>query len=155
MKKTCLGFTLIELLVVISIIGILFVIGIAQYMNFNRRQILDQAAQELKNNLRFAQGKALAGEKPASWCVDPKHLRGYRLKFNSSGSYIIEASCSDGNFQLIKSVNLPSSITGPSGTSVLFKVLAQGIEGLTTSFTLSYSGVGSKAVVVTKEGKIE
>ncbi|MGB9613813.1 MAG: pilus assembly FimT family protein, partial [Candidatus Margulisiibacteriota bacterium] len=32
------GFTLIELLVTISLIGILFTIGIASYIDFSRRQ---------------------------------------------------------------------------------------------------------------------
>lgn len=57
------GFTLIELLIIISIMGILMTTGVAYYQNFNRRQIVIQTAKELKNNLRLAQSRALAGEK--------------------------------------------------------------------------------------------
>lgn len=156
MKKTVRGFTLIELLVTMSIIGILFSIGIAKYNEFNRRQILAQTAQELKNNLRFAQDKALAGEKPSGWCADPEHLRGYQLKFDSTGgSYLIEAICSVGSPKQVKTITLPEPVDGPSGTSVLFKVLAQGVDE-PASFTLNFSGISdSETVTVTKEGKIE
>lgn len=154
MKKTVRGFTLIELLVTMSIIGILFGIGIAEYNKFNRRQILAQAVQELRNNLRFAQDKALAGEKPTGWCADPEHLRGYQLKFDSTGeSYLIEAICSAGSPRQVKTITLPEPVDGPSGTSVLFKVLAQGVAGA-ASFTLDFSGVGNETVTVTTTGDI-
>lgn len=152
-EKTVHGFTLIELLVVMSIIGILFGIGIAQYMNFNRRQILDQAAQELKSNLRLAQNKALAGEKQSGWCASPNHLRGYQLRFNSTQNYLIEAVCSDGSTRQVKSTALPSSVTKSGSTSVLFKVLAQGVE-TEASFALSGYGEPPQTVTVTKTGEI-
>ena len=154
MKKICPGFTLIELLVTISIIGVLFGIGVAKFNEFNRRQILDQAAQELKSNLRLAQDKALAGEKPTGWCNQPNQtLRGHQLRFGSSSRYLIEAVCSSGEPQEVKSVVLPSTVTGPNGTSVLFKVLAQGVDGATT---ITLSGYGeTRPVMVTTTGEIK
>ncbi|MGB9585895.1 MAG: pilus assembly FimT family protein [Anaerolineales bacterium] len=156
MRKSARGFTLIELLVVMSVIGILFAIGIAQSMNFNRRQILDQAAQELKNNLRLAQTKAASGEKP-SGC---ERLDGYKVKFNNSGSpnyYSLVAVC--GGNEISNSevrYDLPSAVTFSSLPSpVLFKVLAQGTN-LNNNLTISLTAFGqSRTVTVTKEGKIE
>lgn len=158
MKKSCLGFTLIELLVVISIIGILFVIGIAQYMNFNRRQILDQATQELKSNLRLAQTMASSGEKPTG-CTT---LDGYRVNFSSGGStnpdnYQIQAKCSpEGLVGTAKTFSLPSVVKFSSVPSpILFKVLAQGTD-LPTDLTISLTGFGQpRSITVTKTGKIE
>jgi len=60
------GFSLIELLVVISIITLLFGFGMATYNDFNRRQMVSQSAKAIKNNLRLAQSKAMAGEKDCS-----------------------------------------------------------------------------------------
>lgn len=156
------GFTLVEMLVVMTIIGILFAVGIARYQVFNRNQILTQAAEELKNNLRLAQQKALAGEKPAisGFCTDPGDtLASYRLKFIPSGlRYNIKAICSDGSVQPndFISYNLPENVTGPGGQEVLFKVLGQGIDANSqVTFTLTYSGVGIRNVTVTRVGKIE
>ena len=94
MKK---GFTLIELMVTISIIGILFTIGMAGYTRFNRSQTLVQAALELRNDLRLTQDKALVGEKPSGWCTgEDENMEGYRLVFAGDGqSYSIRPRCSD------------------------------------------------------------
>jgi prepilin-type N-terminal cleavage/methylation domain-containing protein len=148
-----IGFTLIELLVTMSIIGILLGIGIAKYNEFNRRQILAQAAQELRSNLRFAQDKALAGEKPTGWCTTGS-LRGYQVSFDAAGeNYLIEAICSVGSPRQVKSVSLPDPVDGPNGTSVLFKVLAQGVADA-ASFTLTFPDVDSETVTVTATGDI-
>lgn len=155
MKKSRHGFTLVELLIAASILGLLTTFGLARFHQFNRRQILAQAAQELKNNLRFAQGKALAGEKPSDWCPSPpNYLRGYQLRFNTNQNYLIEAVCSDGSTQQVKSISLPSPVIKSGSTSVLFKVLAQGVDEEKT-FTLSFTGVDDENVTVTKTGEIK
>ena len=149
MKKACLGFTLIELLVAVSVMGIVFSVGVAQYQEFNRRQIVLQAAQDLKSDLRLAQDKALAGEKP-SGCVT---LEGYRLSFTSEKNYKIEAVCSGGVTSEVKSVDLSGNVTGPSGEWVLFKVLAQGVEN-PGDFYLSGYGRWVEKVAVEAAGNI-
>jgi len=157
------GFTLIELLVTISIMGILFGLGVAKYNEFNRRQILDQAAQELKSNLRLAQDKALAGEKDCSVCQvgikcgdgDDKVLDGWYVSF-SSGSYQIYGRCGGQQFPTSpKTVNLSSrNINIPSPPSpIRFKPLAQGVDGATT---ISLSGYGeTRPITVTGTGEIK
>jgi len=167
MKKLCppklssvIGFTLIELLVVMTIIGILFGIGVAQYTQFNRRQVLEQAAQELKNNLRWAQTKATNGEKPFGCTV----LDGYGVSFFSGGSnpdtYEIRAVCGGIEQGETKTFSLPSVIKFnplPSPSSLLFKVLAQGTD-LNSDLTINLVFTGTslqKSVGVSKNGKIE
>ena len=156
MKKSYLGFTLIELLVVTSIISILFVIGVAQYTNFNRSQILDQAAQELKNNLRLAQTMATSGEKPGGCAV----LDGYRVSFSSGNpdTYTIQAICGGNPVGPIKSFKLQSVVRFSSVPSpILFKVLAQGTN-LNNDLTIRLNFTGTslqRTVTVSKQGKIE
>lgn len=146
-----IGFTLIELLITISIIGILFSFGVVKYGQFNRRQALIQAAQELKSNLHLAQGKALAGEKPAGCGATP--LSGHKLKFVDSRNYKIVAACG-AEVDVKTGLTLGPNITKVSGpSSILFKVLAQGVEGAGT-ITLRFAGVGDETVTVTETGEI-
>lgn len=156
MKKICpknfkSGFTLIELLVTISIMGILFSVGIAAYNQFNRKQIVVQAAKTFKNDLRLAQSKALAGEKPTG-CTNS--LNGYQVSF-SSDSYSLSAICSAS--VLVKTVPLPQNVTFSSvPSSILFRVLAQGTN-LSANQTMTLTGFDVtqiQTVTVTPSGEI-
>jgi len=150
-----LAYTLIELLVVISVIGLLVTAGFAYYQDFNRRQVVNQAAGDLENNLRSAQSKALAGEKPEGWCDNSdESLIGYRLEFTSTTSYRVIAVCSnvnEGPFETIL-VDLPKQVDGPDGSGVLFGVLTRGAEAK-TDFILSGYGI-EKKVIVEESGNI-
>lgn len=151
MKKDCpslFGFTLIELLVVVSIIGILFGVGISAYNQFNRRQILTQAAKALKSDFRLAQSKALSGEKPEG-CTGS--LNGYQVDFPNDSSYNLSALCSTP--VLVKSVPLPQNVTFSSvPTPILFKVLAQGVN---RTQTINLTAFGrTQTVTVTSSGDI-
>jgi len=118
------GFTLIELLIVTSITALLFSIGVAFYQDFNRSQIVEQEAKKLKENLRLAQSKALAGEKPEG-CDG---LSGWRIYFPDNTSYILQAICPDP--VSFRTINLSPNLSKTSGPSVVFfKVLGQGVEG--------------------------
>lgn len=153
-KKVIFGYTLIELLVVTSIMGILFAVGIASYNQFNRTQVLQQAALDLKNNLRLAQSKALAGEKPETGC---EILWGYQVSFFPTlDGYEIKAGC-DGNYlDLVpaKRFNLPSSITLKTvPPAIFFKGLGQGLD---QSAEITLTGFGLKrTITVSKAGEIK
>lgn len=152
MKKSCSGFTLIELLIVMTIITLLFSIGIVQYNQFNRRQILVKAKDELISNLRLAQGKSLAGEKPVNCLTEI--LEGFKLSFINNQNYKIVAVC-NGEFDVKTSLALPMGVTkqGDPTQAVFFRVLSQGSPGNTT---IILQGFGeTKTITVTAAGEIK
>lgn len=122
------GFTLIEILVVISIASFLVTLGISSYMDFNRRQVLDQVAKNIVNDLRDLQSKASSGDKgPANTCSNA--LKGWYFKIIDSAHYSLYGNC--GSDFSLKTVNLPANINIVSpvaGTTVLFKPLNLGID---------------------------
>jgi len=169
MKKTCskilnpkspfpylkLGFTVMELLVVMGVIIILFTISLAAYNRFNRRQVVEQATRNLESDLRLAQSKAVAQEKPGGWCGTGT-LVGYRLRFTSETQYVIEAVCSNSaeSPKIIKTVDLPEKIEGIKDTDVLFKVLTKGVDEPTTFILTGYDTIQGE-VTVEGGGNIE
>ena len=153
-SKACKGFTLIEILVVISITGFLVVMGIASYNEFNRRQILDQAAKNVLNDLRFAQSKASMGNKgkeDASECVSSDTLVGWKFEILSDTQYRIYGVCGSKPIFGTKTVNLPSSLI-ISGSTILFKPLNLGIDQDITITITGYSN--TKRINVLKAGTI-
>jgi len=149
------GFTLIELLIAISIITILFSIGTAQYMKFNRQQILNQTVLELRTNLTQARNMALAGKKECDGTFD-----GILVKFDyGNDDYTVYSSCDNqdidklveiGFYELKQGVDLSN---GPA--EILFKALTGGTDlDSDKTITLSLSGI-DVGVKVSPSGKIE
>jgi len=153
------GFTLIELLVISSIVGLLLTVGVANYNNFNRKRILKEAALNLETNLRYAQEKALSGEKP-SICTKAEALDGWKLKFTSDQTYEILPLCAGVEENgAKKSYQFNSSVSKTSGPdSFLFKVLAQGVDysgNDEDAIMLSaFSGKWKYKIKITKSGEI-
>lgn len=159
MKKSCLpqfGFTLIELLIVVSIISILFGIGIVAYSQFNRRQILLQAAKNLKNDLRLAQSKALTGEKDTIICGSgptSKTLDGWSVTFtNTPPSYTLYGSCGGTQFGA-KAISLSTNVSfNPPPAVIQFRPLAQAVLGATTIILSAFGQ--SQTITVSSSGDI-
>ena len=160
MKKTCSktsfpihGFTLIELLIAISITAILFSIGVAQYIKFNRQQILNQAVLELKTNLTQARNMALAGKKTCSGTFD-----GILVEFSSEDSYTLKSSCDDKtNTVDIEYYEFSQGVTRTAGpTDILFKFITGGTDlDSDETIRLTDSGGNTGRVKVAPSGKIE
>lgn len=146
MKRS--AFTIIELLIAMSIMVLLFGIGVAKYVSFNQSQTIKQAAQKLKSDLRVVANKAITGEKNGCGTLD-----GYQVSF-ISGQYSISSACSGGTFIAVNAVNLPTGVSfNPLPSPVLFKVLGQGVSSATT---ITLSGFGrTEIVTVNISGEIQ
>lgn len=150
------GYTLIELMVVISIIALLAGLGVAAYSNFNQTQTLKAAANDLKNNLRLAQNKALSQEKPSACSC----YTGYQATIGAT-SYTIQAFCKteieDYACGPVETFTAPNGVslaaTLPAGeSSIRFWIM----KGGATPATITVSGFGKTpiTVTVTKTGEI-
>lgn len=174
MKKLCQGFTLIEILIAISVMGIILGLSLVQYQRFNRRQIFQQAVEEVKSELRLTQDKALSGERPQSklggiainWCLSPNALKGHRFTLEDS-SYTIWAVCDNkgsvtSDPSIIKTGSLPGDgqvkVDSLTSVSVTFNALGLGI-GETPPVTFELIGFGSdlykESITVNAVGGIE
>lgn len=167
------GFTLIELLVVITLFGITSSLITASYITFERNQRIRNAAQTLKNDLRFAQNKALAGDKGAnSECPLTSTLVGWYATFitTQTSSYTYAGTCKDTQTGVetpfsSKIVNFPSGVTLHSieiggsllsGTvvKVLFKPLATGVSLHNTSAPPFLDALGNLTNFASQTGNL-
>ena len=158
MKKLCpkkySAFTLIELLVVVSIIGILFGVGIAAYNQFNRTQIVVQTAKQIKTYLRLAQSKALTGEKDTACGSGPGSvpLEGWYISFSTKEIY---GKCGATKFGA-SPLDIPTNVSVTYGANPLkFKTLAGGAE-IDTEAIICISGFSKEYQLrVTSSGEIK
>lgn len=128
MKK---GFTLVELVVVTAIIIGISGFGTANYLSFNEKQTIEQAAKTVKNNLRLIQQKAIAGEKDTGVC-GPQVLAGWCLSPDGSGqanAYKLYGTCGDPADGVTSFPNIPVSIDMPAGVTLTSRVYNDSIPG--------------------------
>lgn len=138
------GFTLVELMIATALLMSLTGFGTAKYLDFNEKQVLEQAGKDLKNHLRLAQKKALSGEKDTAACGTDKPLDGWCFTTNSSPEfrsefpdkeYGIYGHCGGetvadtGRFKT-QTFDLPSgvSLTVSPDEKLLFGALSQGAD---------------------------
>ena len=154
------GYTLVEVLVSLTIVGLLFGFGFVSFRDFSRRQQLTSVAREVKGELRLAQSKASAGEKPDDIkCEGPNTLSSYSFRIINSTSYQTEANCLGGNV-VIKTGSLSDGISMTSTQNTIsFKVLGQGTnvpQGTEAVITFTQAGTSNTATVrVTQGGEIK
>ena len=89
------GFTLIEVLISIAILSVIMGVSVNSYRDFQAGQELEQAAQTLRTNLRFAQSQAFGGVKPTA-CTTTL-IGWYARTQNGSTQYTINYRCGDGS----------------------------------------------------------
>ena len=159
--KSSSAFTLIELLVVISIIGIIFTLGVAGYRDFSRRQALTGVSKQLKADIRLAQQLALTGQKPSDASCNT--LISYSFSRTGSTGYTIGANCLDaiGNSlspRIVKTVNLTTSNVSISSTasSVTFKTIGQGTDlSGSNTITLTHTSGNTALIIVGVNGDVK
>jgi len=150
MKKS-FGFTLIEILVSAVVIVMLTGGGLAAYLDFNNRQILDTATDELRNNLRQARGWAMAGRKMAG-CNGS--LIGYQFRFLSGNQYQIQLNCTSSGNTTIRTFSYDDKVTINSGQSSFIFYALTG-ETRIPAFTIVLSlGSRSRTLTVNTNGEI-
>lgn len=159
-EKTGAAYTIIEILVVLSVVGIVFAVGFANFRDFSRRQVLSGSLRTLKGDLRLAQEYALIGKKPEDpYCDSPNVLNGYNFLVSSSSEYTVLANCSGGTVDINKNIVLTAdiSISAPSPNPITFKALGQGTNfSADATITLTQLSTGdTTSVVVTQGGEIK
>ncbi|MBU2577211.1 prepilin-type N-terminal cleavage/methylation domain-containing protein [Patescibacteria group bacterium] len=142
----CPGFTLVELLIVISVTAIVTAIGIASYVDFNRAQIVNQAAKKIVQDLRMAQSLATNNQKTPG-CSGT--LNDYTFERNGL-SYSIKINCSPNYTETVKTGNV-SGVALSGFTIAKFKVLRQGVV-MTEGNNLTVAGFGKSKMVVVEPG---
>lgn len=148
------GFSFVELLVVTTIILLLAGSVIVGYNGFTNRQRVKQAALTLKSDLRVAQAKALAGQKPASEVCTK--LIGYTIAFGAD-RYTIAPTCSDGNTYEAETriVMLPVGLTASSSVNPITLFALSGSASVNSDITISNTGsTVTYTIIVSKSGAI-
>lgn len=143
-QKSTSGFTLIELLISMTILGILFGLGIPSYRSFQANQELEQVKETLKSDLRFAQSQASAGVKNCGagtligWYVRPDIF----ISLSGPGGYVyfIRSRCGSSSVTY-KTVRLPqgmSMIISPATvTDTLFQPNNQNVVFVANAATVA------------------
>lgn len=158
------GYTMIELLVALTIVGLLFGVGYANFRDFTRRQSLVNSTKKIIGDLRDAQQMALSGQIPNdASCRGNNYLNGYFFRVISANHYEIRASCSGGAVaNVAKDVYLPPTVTivtpFPNPNPILFKVLGNGTNIGATNAQIRVRQSGSSAtniINVSSGGQIQ
>lgn len=146
------GFTLIELLIVISLFVLVSVVITASYLSFERSERLAAATQMLKSDIRYAQSRAISGDKGsgAQVCVAASTLVGWYVRVTpvapGSTSYSIRGVCLTGTTEAdfgIKTVSFPKgvSISGISYQGLSFALAETAIlfRPISSNVTVHYA----------------
>jgi len=147
------GFTFIELLITVGLTMFLFSGMVAGYNRFTDVSRLKQAALSFKNDLRLAQTKAIAGQKPIN--LPCTKLVGYEVSFTES-SYSIRVLCNPSQPSApLSTVTLSSKVKFSSFPSpVTFGVLTQGVRSNTVIPFILESGGRTYEIRLTPQGEI-
>lgn len=150
-----MGFTLIELLVTFSLVSLFAASSIIGVSKYNERQILRNAALELRGTLIDAKARAQSQVKPESLCTTGEKLDGYKVQICdleatncSLGNYEIHVVCAGIDHEVPGSgKKLPNKImfsTASDVSSIFFKVLNAGVVG---TGNIVLTGYGDQATI--------
>lgn len=129
------GFSLVEILVVVAIFAVIIFLTTTSFSSFSKNSKLASAASDLKANLRFAQNKALAGDKSTPKCSNAGYiLVGWYVTITqNSSTYSLSGICKnslgieDPEVTDFKTVTLASGVTVSSNSArILFQPIVRG-----------------------------
>lgn len=153
MKKS--GFTLIELIIVVTVILVISVVTLLNYNAYTDKQRVKQAGLTLRSDLRLAQTKATAGQKPAV-CGDAT-LVSYRVTFSTCGGagacYEIQPVCMENEVSVdtsseVTRVYLPSGVNYFASYPPIQFFSVTGVTNLTADMLIQLTGAGVTYVVL-------
>lgn len=134
------GFSLIELLVTFTLITIISGIGFASFVSYSRRQIVNQAAGDIKQTVDLARFNALSSVKP-SLCSTTDQLSSYKVNFclnalcqTANVDYEMVVFC--GAESVVRSGKFPQNVTvanvvgSNSCATIAFNILTSITEGV-------------------------
>lgn len=149
-KHSSLGFSLIELMVAFSLMALIAGIGFASFSNYNQKQTVTQASQDVKLVFDNAKFNAISSVKSTS-CAN-SNLVGYKVVVCSkatclvpTANYEIDTMCSYPDpDSLLYSKKLPQNVTVKSSstcTIVKYNTLSNFVEGGPCVLTITGYGI--------------
>lgn len=138
------GFTLVELLIVMAVMVVIFAAIIPSFSSFTKSQYLEQATQQLINDLRSTQSRAQQGVGPSSSTTYCWTLITSASGSNSytSGPYIGMTSGACNTPGTLTTLILPNSITFKDTNQIIY------FNQLTGSLNSSSTGGGFATIVI-------
>lgn len=149
------GFTLIELLVVITVMGLIFGIGIPSFVTYKNIQSLQTAELGVVTTLQQAKSQAESQVKPVS-CSALQSLDGYQVQILSTQTYQLGFVCS-GVYTGGSVINLPATIVFTFSSypqTFFFKTQHNGVTRSGNTITIQNQPGNTQTITVDQLGNI-
>lgn len=143
------GFTLTELLVVLFVMGVIAALSVVSFKDFNERQTLRVASQDVYTALIDARGDTLASENDSVYGV---HIDANQIVRFVGASYDPN-SASNATSTLLAPVAATSSLTGGSADIVFARLT--GKASATGTIMLHTNGEATTTITINASGLIE
>ena len=145
------GFTMIELIVVVAIIALMSGIGLTTFLNLRDRRVVLADARLVEQNLREAQRRALAGEKPAGCGANV--LTGYQVRVEQEA--IFQLAVCPGGAPVEKRADMAGSVLTSTLGTITFGAVKGGATAAVISVCQEGSGKYLYQVEVNDAGSVE
>ena len=149
------GFTLLEVLITIAILAILVSFSSAYYRNIAKSRELGVSVKNIISNLKYSQGKAIAGEDQMKWGIHfingPSAFDDYYEIFSTPTVY------ADASTVITETIYLPSTVifndpAASSNKDIIFDRIKGTISAQATIGITSESN--SKIITINAQGNI-
>ena len=152
--KKLRAFTLIEMMVAVTVMGIITVVGVASYRQFNERQKVVTAGKEVITLLRDTQKKAKSGERPTECDTPYRVLDGYKMRVTVATSQVDIIAMCRGLDVITDTVLLTNDAIFSAGGEYIFNGLSGGVDGAGVITVTDINLVHSYEVEITDSGAI-